>query len=325
MKQYQHLKKEERFYIWNALRTGSSQKEVALALKRSPSTICREIKRNKIKSAKIYTYYYALEILKRRKNRIAKTKHRKLNKDNSKMIEQLLYCYLSPEQVSGYLSKHHDISLSHETIYRYIYSDKERHQTFKPFMRHGAKNYRKAYGTGARVSNIPNRVCITKRPAIIEEKTRIGDWECDTVIGKDRKSVLVTVVDRTTLYTCCSRVYGRTSAIVSAAIIRILKPHISKVLTLTFDNGTEFVKHEKIGKALQAETYFAHPYASCERAINENTNGLLRQFFPKGTDFRKLSWYQVKMAVENLNNRPRKTRGYLTPNQLFNNEFVPLL
>jgi len=325
MKHYQHLNKEERFYIWNALRTGSSQKEVALALKRSPSTICREIKRNKIKSAKIYTFYYALEILGRRKKRIAKTKHRKLNQDNSKMIEQLLLCYLSPEQISGYLLKHHDISISHETIYRYIYADKERHNKFKPFMRHGAKNHRKAYGTGARASIIPNRVCITERPAIIEEKTRIGDWECDTVIGKDRKSVLVTVVDRTSLYTCCSRVLSKKSEVVSAAIIRILKSHTSKVLTLTFDNGTEFVKHEKIGRALGADTYFAHPYASCERAINENTNGLLRQFFPKGTDFRKVSWHQVKKAVDNINNRPRKTRNYLTPNQLFNNKFVPLI
>jgi len=136
MKHYQQLNKEERFYIWNALRTGSTQKEVAIALKRSPSTICREIKRNKIKSAKIYTYCNALDILRRRQNRVAKTKHRKLNKDNSEMIELLLRQYLSPEQVSGYLAKHHDISISHETIYRYIYSDKERHKTFKPFMRH---------------------------------------------------------------------------------------------------------------------------------------------------------------------------------------------
>jgi len=215
MKHYQHLNQEERFYIWNALRTGSTQKEVALVLKRSPSTICREIKRNKYGSAKIYTYHWALEILKWRKRRVAKTKH--------------------------------------------------------------------------------------------------------------RKSVLVTVVDRTSLYTCCSRVLSKRSEVVSSAIIRILKPHISKVLTLTFNNGTEFVKHEKIARALDADTYFAHPYSSCERAINENTNGLLRQYFPKGTDLRKVTWRDVKKAVDKLNNRPRKTRGYLTPNQLFNNKFVPLI
>lgn len=325
MKHYQHLNKEERFYIWNALRTGSSQKEVADTLARSPSTICREIKRNRVQGSKMYTYYWALEVLKWRKRRLAGKKHKRLDSSKTIMIEQLIQNYLSPEQVSGYLKKHHDISISHETIYRYIYTDKVRHKTLKPFMRHGAKNYRKAYGSGARVSKIPNRTCITERPAIVDDKTRIGDWECDTVIGHDRKSVLVTVVDRASLYTCCSRVFSRKAKTVSAAIIRILKRHKAKVLTLTFDNGSEFVQHEKIAKALDAETYFAHPYSSWERAINENTNGLLRQFFPKKTDFRKVTWHQVKKAVDNINNRPRKTRNYLTPNQLFNNEFVPLI
>lgn len=325
MKQYQHLQKEERFYIWNALRAGSSQKEVAKTLGRNPSTICREIKRNRYGNSKMYTYHWALQIVRTRKWLIAHRKHKKLNSSITFLVEQLIRLYLSPEQVSGYLKKHHDIAISHETIYRYIYADKKRHKALKPFMRHGTKNYRKAYGTGARVSNIPNRICITERPKVVEEKIRIGDWECDTVIGHDRKSVLVTVVDRATLFTCCSRVFSRKAKTVSAAIIRMLKRHKEKVLTLTFDNGTEFVQHEKIGRALDAKTFFAHPYASWERAINENTNGLLRQFFPKKTDFKKVTWHQVKMAVENLNNRPRKTRNYLTPNQLFNNEFIPLL
>ena len=112
---------------------------------------------------------------------------------------------------------------------------------------------------------------------------------------------------------------------VSQAIIRLLRPFKERVKTLTFDNGSEFVKHERIARALEATTYFAHPYSSWERGINENTNGLLRQFFPKQTDFRKISWQQVTEAVDLLNNRPRKTRGYQTPNQLFNNHFVPLI
>ena len=145
------------------------------------------------------------------------------------------------------------------------------------------------------------------------------------MIGLDRKSVLVTLVDRTSLYTCCSRVFSRSSKVVSAAIIRLLKPHKEKVRTLTFDNGSEFVKHETVARALSAKTYFAHPYSSWERGINENTNGLLRQYFPKRTDFRKVSWHQIKHAVNELNNRPRKTRHYQTPNELFNNVFVPLL
>ena len=145
------------------------------------------------------------------------------------------------------------------------------------------------------------------------------------MVGQDRRSVLVTLVDRATLYTCVSRVYSRTASVVASAIIRLLRPFKDRVETLTFDNGTEFVRHEKIARALDAKTYFAHPYSSWERGINENTNGLLRQFFPKKTDFSSISWKQVKDAVDNLNNRPRKTRCYQTPNQLFNNIFVPLL
>jgi len=325
MKQYQHLRKEERFYIWQALRDGKSQKQVADALGRHPATICREIKRNKYARCHIYTYHWALQILKYRKQRANRQKYRKLNNRIQQFIERLIRRYLSPEQVSGYLKKHHNISISHETIYRFIYSDKQRKVALKPFLRQGHKHRRKRYGSGARTSCIPNRISITERPKVVEDKRRLGDWECDTVIGEDRKSVLVTVVDRASLYTCTSRVYSRSSKVVCNAIIRMLRPYKDRVKTLTFDNGTEFVRHEKIGKALDAETYFAHPYSSWERGINENTNGLLRQFFPKKTDFRTISWKQIKDAVDNLNNRPRKTRDYLTPNQIFNNTFVPLV
>ena len=325
MKPYQQLSQEERFYIWNALRNGSSQKAVAETLGRSPSTICREIKRNKYNSAKIYTYAWALDIVRWRKRRVARTKKRKLTDQVGILVEQLIRQYLSPEQVSGYLKKHHGISISHETIYRYIYSDKQRHQHLRPFLRQGKKLRRKRYGSGARASKIPNRVCISSRPSIVDTKSRIGDWECDTVIGLNRKSILVTLGDRASLYTCYSRVFSRSAKVVSQAIIRLLKRHKDKVKTLTFDNGSEFVLHEKVARALDAETYFAHPYSSWERGINENTNGLIRQFFPKKTDYSKVSWKEIKDAVDNLNNRPRKTRGYLTPNQIFNNTFEPLI
>ncbi len=172
-------------------------------------------------------------------------------------------------------------------------------------------------GSGARASNIPNRIAITERPAIVAEKVRLGDWECDTVIGADRKSVLITLVDRSTLFTVSEKIPRKTARNVSNAMIRMLRPFKDKVLTLTFDNGSEFIEHERVGRALNATTYFAAPYASWERGINENTNGLLRQFFPKGTDFRDISKKEVQEAVDHLNNRPRKTRGYLTPTFLF--------
>ena len=283
------------------------------------------MKRNRMPRSVMYTHYWACEMVKWRKGRVADTKHRKVTGEIADMIELLVKQYLSPEQVSGYLKEHHNISLSHETIYRYIYEDKGRHQALKPFLRQGNKLRRKCYGSGARASKIPNRVCITDRPKVVEKKTRIGDWECDTVIGLDRKSVLITLVDRATLFTCCARVYTRKAKVVSSAIIRILKPHMGKVKTLTFDNGSEFVEHEKIAKSLNAKTFFAHPYSSWERGINENTNGLLRQFFPKKTDFKTVTNQELKNAVNNLNNRPRKTRNYKTPNQLFNCYFKALI
>ena len=328
MKQYQHLTSEERFYIWNALRDGATQKSVATALRRSPSTISREVRRNKFLRAKIYTYHWAKFLVSFRKQRVAQNaaeRQRKLIPEIEAQIEELIGQYLSPEQVSGYLKKHHNISISHETIYRYIYADKLRHIRLKPYLRQGGKLRRKRYGSGARASNLPNRTCITERPKVVESKARIGDWECDTVIGQDRKSALATVVERKSLYTCCMRVLDHTADTVSKAIIDMLTPHIDKVKTLTFDNGTEFVGHEKIADALKAKTYFAHPYSSWERGANENTNGLIRQFYPKRADFRELTNRDIRIMTESLNNRPRKTRDYLTPNQIFNNKFVPLL
>ena len=195
----------------------------------------------------------------------------------------------------------------------------------KPFLRMGRKSRRKKYGSGARASLIPNRVSIEDRPAIVEQNARLGDWECDTVIGSDRKTVLVTLVDRKSLFTLSSKVARKTARNVSNAIIRLLKPYRERVHTLTFDNGVEFIEHERIAKALNALTYFAHPYSSWERGINENTNGLLRQFFPKGTDFRNVSYKAVYEAVDLLNKRPRKTRGYLTPNELFLGEFKAII
>ena len=237
MKSYQQLRKEERFYIWQALREGNTQQHIAKALGRHPSTICRELKRNTYAQCHFYTYHWALQIVNYRKHHANRHKYRKLTDEIASLITQLLRHYLSPEQVSGYLKQHHDIHLSHETIYRFIYSEATRHTQLKPFLRQGCRARRKRYGSGTRASCIPNRVSITERPQAVEKKVRLGDWECDTVIGKDRKSVLVTVVDRASLYTVCSRVLSRTARVVSQAIIRLLRPFKDRVQTLTFDNG----------------------------------------------------------------------------------------
>jgi len=265
----------------------------------------------------IYTYEWATYMKKQRMKWKQYKRSRKITPELGAMIEERLKKYWSPEQVSGDLKVNHGINISHESIYRYIHSDADRKQRLKPFLRQGKKLRRKAYGSGARASNIPNRTAMTERPAIVAEKKRLGDWECDTVIGADRKSVLITIVDRATLFTLSEKVPRKTARNVSKAMIRMLRPHKDNVHTLTFDNGTEFMEHQRVGKALEADTYFAAPYASWERGINENTNGLLRQFFPKKTSFADITPKDIRETVALLNDRPRKTRGYRTPSELF--------
>lgn len=317
MKGYKHLSNEERYFIYISRKEGKTQREIAKDLGRHPSTISREIRAGMTARSIIYTYEWATYMKRHRMRWKQHKRSRKITPELAAKIEERLKNYWSPEQVSGDLKRNHDISISHESIYRYIYSCADRKKRLKPFLRQGKKLRRKKYGTGARASNIPNRVGIMERPEVVALKERLGDWECDTVIGADKKSVLVTIVDRKTLFTLCEKVPKKTARNVSRAMIRMLRPYQEKVHTLTFDNGSEFVEHERIGKALKASTYFAAPYASWERGINENTNGLLRQFFPKGTDFKEITQKEVKERVELLNQRPRKTREYETPNMLF--------
>jgi IS30 family transposase len=324
MKHYHQLSSEERFYIHQALREGRSQQYIAKRLSRHPSTISRELKRNVQGNEQQYHYKWAFYHMLHRKQASHKKKFRKLTTYVKHLIIALIKETLSPEQVCAYAKEHHAVVISHETVYRFIYSNRERWLALRPYMRHGLKR-RKRYGSGTRYTNIPDRTPLSERPSVVEDKTRLGDWECDTVVGGDRKSALVTLVDRTSLFTLSTRVPRKTTKAVCQAIITLLKPYKDKVKTLTFDNGNEFSHHMKIAKALNAKTYFAKPYSSWERGINENTNGLLRQFFPKGTNFNEVTDEQVQHAVHLLNNRPRKTRQYRSPNQVFNGIFIPVI
>jgi Transposase and inactivated derivatives, IS30 family len=153
---------------------------------------------------------------------------------------------------------------------------------------------------------------------MVEQKQRIGDWEGDTVVsGKDGTGALVTLVDRASKYTLMQKVERKTAEATKEAIIALLKAHKRKAHTLTLDNGTEFAKHTEIGHALKAKTYFATPYRSWERGLNEHTNGLIRQFFPKKTNFNEVTDREVNAVQKLLNNRPRKVLGYQTPTEIF--------
>ena len=222
----------------------------------------------------------------------------------------------SPEQVSGWLRKNSTIRISHEWIYQYIYADKRVGGNLHKHLR-CQKKYRKRYGGKDRRGRIRNRVSIEKRPEIIEQRKRIGDWEADTIIGKGRRQAIVTLVERKSRFTLMEKIERLTAKATEKAIVSLLQPYHLQTLTITFDNGKEFANHQEIAEQLQADTFFAHPYASWERGTNENTNALIRQYFLKGSDFSSITDDQLVFVKERLNGRPRKCLDYQTPHMVF--------
>ena len=215
-----------------------------------------------------------------------------------------------PEQISGY------DAISPETVYQRVYADKRAGGLLWKQLR-CQKQRRKRYGKAERRGTIPNRLSIEDRPAIVETRSRIGDWEADTVIGKNHRQAIVSIVERRSGFTLIRKVERKTALAVSKAMIELLKPHQKKVHTITSDNGKEFAGHEEIASKLKADFYFAHPYASWERGTNENTNGLILQYFPKNRDFTTITQQEIDMAMERLDSMPRKRLGYQTPSQVF--------
>lgn len=321
MPHYEQLTENERYQIYTMKSLGYLQKEIAAHLGRDPSTISRELKRNT--GLRGYRPRQAQQLAEQRRDNAYK--HRKLTGEVCVWIEQLLNQDLSPEQIAGYLAREQRVHLHHETIYQYIYQDKAWGGKLYQQLRTACKPYRKRYGHYDRRGRIENRRSIDERPLVVERKNRIGDWEGDTIIGKGHQSALLTFVERKSLYTVIVKLDGRHADTLADSLIKTVKHIKSAIKTITFDNGKEFAAHQTIAKQLKADVYFAHPYSSWERGINENINGLIRQYFPKGTDFNKVTKNQIQRVMDKLNNRPRKTRGFRTPNEIFKGQRVDLL
>ena len=308
---YTHLTREERYQIYALKRAGHTQIEIANVLERSPSTISRELSRNTGRRGYRPKQAHGLATERRAMNAWT------IDDATWKFAQDKLRKDWSPEQISN----HADISI--ETVYQRIYADKRAGGVLWQHLR-CQKQRRKRYGKHARRGTIPNRKSIEERPAIVEDRNRIGDWEADTIIGKSHKQAIVSLVERKSGYTLIRKVERKTARAVRKATVSLLKPHLDKVHTLTSDNGKEFAEHERIAKDLKADFYFAHPYASWERGTNENTNGLIRQYFPKSRDFTTITQQEINHAMKRLNNRPRKRLEYLTPAQVFFNSGVAL-
>lgn len=318
---YHQLNQNQRYQIEQLLKEGLKKKEIAERLGVHPSTISRELSRNK--GLRGYRYQQAQKFADHRQTQIPKAV--KMTEEVKADVITLIRQDLSPQQICFYLLKEKGIKLHHETIYRLIYADKKAGGNLYKHLRIAAKNYRRRYGSYDNRGKIARKTSIDERPAIVDERSRIGDWEGDTMIGKDKKSALLTLVERMTLYTIIVKLTGKNALELAEKLVNVLNLFKNQVITLTFDNGLEFAAHEWIAEQLDCKVYFAHPYSSNERATNENTNGLIRQYFPKGTDFNELLGNDIDFVMERLNNRPRLSRGGKSSNEMFLGRKVDLL
>ena len=283
---HNQLTYEIRCQIYTLKSTGMTQKEIAHSIGVSPSTISREFKRNT--GERGYRFQQAHEKATERRIKASSTP-KKMTPGLIQIIEESLKHHWSPDQISGFLNRYFNIQISHETIYRHIWADKRNGGILYTYLRRRGKKYTSRGKKNAGRGCIPNRKDISERPKVVEEKSRIGDWEGDTIIGAQQQGVLLTLVDRKTKYTIIEPMNGKYAdqvpGLIEASLKRLPKKGTQEsplvCRTITFDNGKEFSKHENITKKTGAVCYFATPYHSWERGLNENTNGLIRQYFPK--------------------------------------------
>jgi len=306
---YRQLAREQRYQIYALMRAGHNQTRIATLVGCHKSTISRELRRNR--GLKGYRPYQADELA---YDRQCEAYRSRIAWQTWQQVERLLRQEWSPEQITGRLKLEKQPTVSHECIYLYVYADKRRGGTLHRHLR-SQKKQRKRYNGYIRRGQIPNRTSIEQRPQMVARKGRFGDWEADTIIGARHKGGILSVVERKSKLVRLRKLTTKSAAEMKDASIELLTPLAAKVHTITVDNGKEFCDHELIAAALKARIYFAHPYASWERGLNENTNGLVRQYFPKKYDFTKITGEELQRVEDLLNNRPRKTLGYLTPNE----------
>lgn len=309
---YSQLTLEQRYQIYELKQTGRSQGEIAREIGVDRTTVYRELKRNAGERG-----YRPLQANTRAMERRAVPRRRsKLTEPLAgEIIAHVKDDHWSPEQIAGRRRREGMATVGKTRIYKLIWETKD--PKLWACMRHGRKK-RKAYGKAERRGSIPGRVGIEHRPPIVDERSRIGDWEGDTVVGRQEKATaIVTLTERKSRFLVAATSRDKQACSVGGALLAALEPHKDRVHTLTLDNGREFTEHGFFGDVLETDVYFARPYHSWERGLNENTNGLLRQYFPKGKSLKGLTETHLQRVVSRLNNRPRKCLGYRTPREVF--------
>ena len=322
MQNMSHLTAEQRYTIQTMILRGHSQTEVAKCIGKHRSVVCRELKRN----ADLRSGKYTSDLAQRKYRRRNKNKPKRvIFTDTMKTkVEELLRQDYSPQQVHGSLKEQGQECVSHESIYQYIWKDKKQGGTLYTHLRTQGKRYRKRGAAKDKRGMIKGRVDIDKRPAVVEERSRFGDLEVDLIIGKNHKQAIVTINDRASGMLKMRKVASKEAHQVSKAIVEELEEWKPYLKTITADNGKEFANHAFVAQKLNIDHYFAKPYHSWQRGSNENLNGLIRQYFPKKSDFSQFSDQRIKEVESILNRRPRKRFNYKNPisvmdKLLFNN------
>lgn len=293
---YKHLTLKERYQIWVLFESEKNCSQIAREIGRHKSCISRELKRNK-SPGKSYDPEKAEALAMDRKQNAHK--HERFTKEMKKIVKEKIMENWSPEQISGYCKKYKIDMVSHVTLYQYIRKDKVNGGTLCKSLRHANKRCKK-YGAKEQRGQIKNKRSIDERPHVVDEKSRFGDWEADTIIGHNHKGCMLTLVERKTKLTLIANTKNKKSENIKNDIIRLLEPFKNISHTITFDNGKEFAKHEEIEKQLGVKIYFAHPYCSYERGLNENTNGLIRQYLSKKTDLRNITDFFLESIIWDL-------------------------
>ena len=317
---YRQLTPEQRYQIWACLKMRMRRSEIAREIGVHRSTITRELRRNESGRWK-YNPSRAERFARERHK--GKRKHR-IDHQTWARVRRLLELEWSPEQITTRLKVEGYPSVSHETIYLHIYRDKQEGGMLYTKLRRRHR-YRKRMHKYHCRKGWDTRRPIAERPAVVDERSRIGDWEGDTIVGRNQKGGILSLVERRSRYCVLLKVATKSAATVADAICTSLLPLRDKVLTITSDNGIEFMHHQKIATTLGADFFFADPYSSWQRGTNENTNGLVRQYFPKRTDFAAVPDEAIRDVADRLNHRPRKVLNFRTPDEVFNNRFVALI
>lgn len=315
MKQYKQLAQEERYLISELLKLGFSQRAIAARLGRSPSTVCREIWRNATKYDGAYRHCRAQEYTNGRRRRSRRGS--KIDPQQYAIVRFYLRKKWSPKQIVGTLRPQGLLDMSHQSIYRYLVRDKKTGGVLWKHLRLKMKLRRKRYGKHDWRGVLRGKKHILERPSEVELRKEIGHWEGDTVVGKDLRHSILTLVERATGLTVIRKLKARNTKETNKALRAALRKYGARMKTITFDNGTEFHDYREIENEFGVDCYFATPYHSWERGTNENTNGLIRQYLPKGSCMKKLTQAKCDWIARELNTRPRERYDFETPEAMY--------